>query len=299
MKVVGVDLGGTKIKAGLLDGDGTIQATVSAATPRGSEAILQTVAELVRAHQAKSEGKAIGAVGVGTAGRVDPIKGNIVAAGDTIPGWAGTEVKEVLEGELSLPVFVTNDVNAAALGDGWLGAGRARTQYAYITIGTGLGGALVNGGKVIPGITGGAGEFGHTILYPNGIPCGCGQRGCVEKYVSGTALNRLAAEADPTWDSYELLAQYREGNKKALEVVQKFVTDLSVVLINVQNMFDPEIVILGGGVIDSYEEWKDLLGQTLCEAANITVHVAASPLGNEAGMIGAARLALDGIASSD
>lgn len=296
MQVIGVDLGATNIAAGIIGEDGVIEMETNVKTPVGTDGmvILEKVRDVVRYLQEESSSNVV-AIGIGTAGRVQKETGHIVFAGDTIPGWIGTEVKSELERKLLIPVFVDNDVNAAALGDGWLGAAQNWKHYAYIAIGTGLGGAFVHRGEVITGIQGGAGEIGHMVLYPEGIPCGCGQSGCAEKYVSGTALNRLAQQVHPEWDSYKLFERFTEKDEKSLNIIQKFVIDLSVVLINVQNMYDPKAIILGGGVVDSYALWEDMLKQSLKERTKQKVNVLPSYLGNKAGIYGAARLALDGI----
>lgn len=299
LNLIGVDLGGTTIKAAIVNEDGVILLTSYKPTPQaaGGAAILDAVAEVVQDLQNKAQ-SAVTAIGVGTTGRVQQETGKIVHSGDTIPDWTGTEVRDILERKLSMPIYVDNDVNVAALGEGWLGAAKHLEHYAYVTIGTGLGGALVHRGEVIAGHRGGTGEFGHMILYPNGIECGCGQRGCAEKYVSGTALGEAARRLNPAWNSYDLMNAFAEQDQRAVAILHRFVHDLSMVLINVQNMFDPKKIIMGGGFMKTYPLWSLLLHQRLNENAKIMVDALPSSIGNDAGILGAARLALNAVKNS-
>ncbi len=246
----------------------------------------------------KDNPEKIAALGIGTSGSVHPVTGEIVGAGDTIKGWRGFKLKEKLSERLSIPIFIDNDVNVAALGEGWLGAAQQLRDYAYVAIGTGLGGALVHSDKIITGVNGGAGEFGHMILYPCGIPCGCGKSGCVEKYVSGTALNLRAREIAPDWDSYKLFELFRQQDERAVELIHNFVQDLSIVLANIQYMYDPETIVLGGGVGEAYPLWETELSVALQKVSSKKkVNVSLSKLGGNAGVLGAARLAINGLLS--
>ncbi len=299
MCVIGIDLGATNITAAIMNEKGNILRELKTKTPNNEDSvsILKAVGDIVVLLQ--SSEFQITAVGIGTAGRIDKNKGEVTFSGGTIKNWKGTKIKSVLESKLGLPVFVDNDVNTAALGNSWLGTGSEFNHYAFVTLGTGLGGALVHDGKVVSSKYGGTGEFGHLILYPRGISCECGQKGCAENYVSGTALSSLAKEANPEWDSFELIEQYKIGNQIAKKIICKFVDDLSTVIISIQNMYDPEAIILGGGVMDTFTVWEDVLHMLLNENSNMKINVVTSSVGNNAGFIGAAKLAINGFLKNE
>lgn len=311
-----MDVGGTRIKAGVFDDRGELRALMERDTPvqLGRDGILACITELIGSLMAVHDGP-IRALGVGTAGRVDSESGKIAYATDNLPGWMGTPLKEQLAARFGLPVAVDNDVNAAALGEGWLGAGagagaeagaRARAEvgaeagaamgkghFMLVALGTGVGGALVHNMQIISGSQGGAGEVGHMILHPRGRVCNCGQRGCWERYVSGSALNQLAYGIDRSWDSRELLKQAEQREPRAEAALRGFVDELSMGLVSLQNMYDPDIIILGGGVADSYPQWSSQLRDRIKEHTPRVVRIAPALLGNQAGMLGAARRALD------
>ena len=150
-------------------------------------------------------------IGVGSAGRIDSVSGKVIYATDNLPGWTGVMLADEIAEAVNIPVYAENDVNVAAIGEAWVGAAQHCNTFALIALGTGVGGAIVNEGRMLHGVLGGAGEIGHTILVPGGLPCNCGQRGCLEQYVSGTALGRIAKEIDPHWNSHTLMKRYEQG----------------------------------------------------------------------------------------
>jgi glucokinase len=293
LDVIGIDLGGTKIKAGIVGHDGDIRNEISSPTPvaGGKEAILDRLLEMIRQlRDVPPDG--VMALGIGSAGRIDRETGQVLYATDNLPGWMGTPLKAVLEQTCSLPVFVENDVNAAALGEGWLGAGRGIHHYVLVTIGTGVGGALVHHNRLINGPRGGAGEVGHMILYPGGLPCNCGLAGCLEQYVSGTALNRLARSGNSEWNSRMVMERLEKEDPLAIGIIETFLASLTAGLVSIQNVYDPELIILGGGVADSHLVWWKRLEARLKQLP-LPIRVVPAALGNQAGILGAARLAFD------
>ncbi len=290
MNVIGVDMGGTNIRASIINEKMEIIDEIHGKTPISAPSILKELIELVNLLLLRNS-VTIKAIGVGASGIIHPKTGEVVGAGDTIPGWLGTKLKEHLGEHLPFPVFVGNDVNVAALGEGWVTGAK---NFAFVSIGTGLGGAIVHDGSVITGDKGGAGEFGHSILYPNGIICGCGKKGCAEKYVSGTAIGVRAMQIEPSWDSFRLIEEASIGNKKAVQVIEQFTIDLSYVLMNIQSMFDPPIIILGGGLTASYHVWEDFLANALkIRGGHRKINLRISQRSNEVGVLGAAKTALD------
>ncbi|MFS0728211.1 ROK family protein [Paenibacillus sp. 1P07SE] len=289
---IGIDVGGTGIKGALVDAAGTIHETCALPTPVALQAegiehsILGAIRELL------ASGAAVAGIGVGTAGRIDSREGTVVYATDNLPGWSGRTLRANLMRELGMPVVVHNDANAAAIGEGWLGGASGARHYAMITLGTGVGGAIVHNDRLITGHHWAAGEFGHSILYPDGLACNCGQRGCLEQYVSGTALDRAAREIEPGWDAQQLMESYRIGDERAKQAVGSFLRDLSVALHSVQAMFDPERLVIGGGVAESHPLWWDSLLRRLAAISSQPIRIEPARLGNRAGQLGAARAAM-------
>ncbi|WP_422485293.1 ROK family protein [Gudongella sp. DL1XJH-153] len=300
-RVIGIDLGGTKVNGAVVDESGEILKwdTLSTSKSGSPEEVMDGIKELVHM---LSEGENISAIGIGSPGFIDSVNGKVLSVGGNIEGWAGTEIKSPLEKEFKIPVQVENDANAAGLCEAWIGAGRDLESFVMLTVGTGLGGALFTRRE---GIWRGhhfqAGEVGHSILYPGGHQCSCGQRGCTEEYVSGTAVE----------NEYERLSGIRKSGKEifdtcksddiARKVVARFAWDFAVFLLTIKNMFDPQAVIIGGGVILSKDHWWDeMIGNFQSEVNNdpgITILPALYL--NDSGTIGAARAALDRIEEVD
>lgn len=294
---IGVDLGGTKIRAGTVNGYGEILSVEEERTPveEGREGILREMIALIAGQMDYCEElnsritmSQVKGIGIASAGRINTRQGSVIFATDSLPGWTGTPIKQRMESEFGLPVCVDNDVNAAAAGEMWLGAARSQQHFLYVALGTGVGGALVYDGKVINGPTGSGGNIGHLILHPGGLTCSCGQQGCLELYVSGTALNSNLQASGQSWNSYEWLNEYSTGNPAAIPLMQQFVKDISLGLVSLVNIYDPELILLGGGLSKSYTIWKG----ALCEAIKLTtpntINLIPSILGNDAGWLGAA-----------
>lgn len=296
---IGVDLGGTTIKGGLLSLDGTVKSELVKRTPveKGREGILRELFTLIE-ELLEISVYHVGAIGIGSAGRIEPVAGTVLYATDNLPGWTGTPLKEILEGRFGLSVFVDNDVNAAAIGETWMGMGDTvlTSSIMFISLGTGIGGAIVYKGEIVHGAKGGAGEVGHILLVPGGHPCNCGQNGCLEQYGSGTALNRMARSIDPEWNSRILLQQCAKGEPRAVRALEGFAADLAAGIISISNMLDPHKFIIGGGLSDSHEVWWDYLRSKLDALSRNQTVLEVARLGNRAGLIGAAKLAMDGIA---
>ncbi|MVO99571.1 ROK family protein [Paenibacillus lutrae] len=290
---LGVDLGGTAMKGAVIGIDGSFLAEQSVRTPveRGRTGILAALKVLIADLLAQSPG-AIEGIGIGSAGRIDAGTGTVLYATDNLPGWTGTAVTAEIAAAFPYPVFTDNDVNVAAIGEGWLGAAEDLTSFAFIALGTGVGGALVADGRLIRGTKGAAGEFGHMLVQPGGIPCNCGQRGCLEQYASGTALNRIARAISPDWDSYIFIEAVRGGNAPAIRAMHEFTRTLAAGLVNVHNLFDPPAILLGGGLIDSRDVWWSPLESALQELTPVEISVRPALLGNRAGILGAARMAM-------
>lgn len=292
-QVIGVDIGGTGIKGLVTDEAGTILAETERETEArlGREVILGQLYSLVE--ELLAGYPAVEALGIGSAGRVNADTGEVVYATDNLPGWQGMQLTQWATAAFGRPAAADNDANAALLGEAWLGAGRGRASLVMLTLGTGVGGANLAEGRLLRGAAWSGGDWGHSVLVPGGRPCNCGKRGCAEQYVSGQALLRLALEE--TGRAYthgrEIMAAAEQGDASALTVLERFTADLALVAANIGAAVDPELIIIGGGVIQSRAVWWPLLaGQA---GGSLAAQIVPAELGNRAGCFGAARLALE------
>src|SRR5438270_2985230 len=200
---IGVDLGGTNLRIATVDEQGGLmeKVTLGTKTVLGRDHVLNDMCEAIRhaSDKYKSSGELLG-VGIGVPGIIDMQTG-MMRESPTLPGWADYPVRNEIEKRLGAPVILENDANVAALGEKWLGAGRHVGDMAMLTLGTGVGGGRVMGGKIWHGMSGMAGEFGHMTVDPEGQQCGCGNRGCLEQYASGTAIRSMASDTMATGDA--------------------------------------------------------------------------------------------------
>lgn len=293
MKVLGVDIGGTKIRMGIVDING--QVYVDKIVPTKLPLYPYLEQEILLFLNGNPD---IEAIGIGTRGMVDAENGVITFETDTLPGWQGTEVKALLEKATGLRVKVNNDANCAALAEARFGSAIGYTRTVCLTIGTGLGGGFVFENLIMNGKNGGAGEVGHMILYPGGHKCSCGRYGCSEQYISGTALKRFIADSNIKDKNQNLVSPNYlfqlalEGHEEALSITRKFTTDLAIVISSLQAILDMDCVIIGGGVSESAENWLPFLMNALKPLLLKPLEVKKAKFGNEAGMLGAALLVL-------
>jgi glucokinase len=238
----------------------------------------------------------VAGLGVGVPGAVRP--DGLVIRSPNIPAWRDYPARTRLGRRLGLPVSVENDANVAALAEGWLGAGRGIADYLVLTLGTGIGSGIVLGGRLWRGDGGRAGELGHIAVDAEGAPCGCGARGCVEAYASAPALLRLARDQGLEGDLPELVSRAREGNPRAQAIFRTGGRALGTALANWFNLMDVRTVIVGGGAAPALEPMRPALEAVLdgrvygLRAGDFRILPA--ELGADAGVIGAAKLALDG-----
>ncbi|MCG8346758.1 MAG: ROK family protein [Chloroflexales bacterium] len=300
---LGIDIGGTKTAAALVAPDGRVSHYQSVATPAvaGAEAIMAAAVTLGQRvlQAAHAQGVEVAALGVGTAGHVDRQRGAISYASGTLPGWSGVAVAQELQDALGLPVSVDNDVNALAIGEGRFGAGHDFRDVLYITVGTGVGGALVFDGQMRRGATWTAGELGHLVIDWDGKRrCSCGHLGHLEGYTSGPAIVAyycaLAAVHEPC-DLQLVAARARNGDAYAQRAIAESAQVLGLTLGGLLNVIDPQALIVGGGVTELGDPWWQpfvaaLRANPMPGPARIAVLPA--QLGQHAVLIGAAWLAL-------
>ncbi|MFB9718290.1 ROK family protein [Planobispora longispora] len=302
--VVGVDIGGTKTSAGLVDPSGGLLAVRTRPTPatRGAAEVVRTAAELVRelAELAVPGGAgAVTAVGVASAGVIDSGRGVVVSATGAIAGWAGTDLRGELSRELGLPVAVDNDVHAHLLGEQWRGAAAGRRDVLLVAAGTGIGASLLLGGRVRHGARSVAGHAGHLpVAAAAGRPCPCGGRGHVEAVAAGPAL--LAEYRRRTGAGVTHLAEVallaEAGDSVAAIVLAEGASALGSAIGGLVNVIDPEIVVIGGGVAGCGAPWWDALREAVrAEVLPALCDIPVEPavLGGDAALLGAARLVLE------
>ncbi|TCW39518.1 glucokinase [Thermohydrogenium kirishiense] len=289
-KVIGIDIGGTKILGGVIGSNGDLIKFKETSTDAnlGRDHILKKLfGVLDDLFDADIEG-----IGIGSAGRIDFNTGEVIYATDNLPGWTGINLKEIISQKYKTKTIVENDVNAAIIGENWVGSAKNYRDILMITLGTGVGGAIILDGKLIRGSHFSAAEIGHTILYPDGKKCNCGQNGCAEQYISGTAIykryNELAGSnmVNSAKDVFDL---FIKNDKISKLVLDEFIKSLSLLIFNIRNFIDPEIIILGGGVTNSKDLWWEYLKSQIKCDLNISV----AGLNNFSTVYGAAKLILN------
>ena len=302
MSFVGVDVGGTKILAIEIDGNGADTGRRNrVATPIGATAVIDAIVDVVASFSS------VDAVGVGLPGLVD--RTGRLRAGSHLPGIVDTPFAAELTARLGVPVVADNDATCATLAELELGAARGTTDAVLVTLGTGIGGGVVAGGRLQRGAYGFAGEPGHMVVDPNGPACPCGRRGCWERYASGSGLGRMGREAAEAGRSARLVElaggdpeavrgehvtrAAAEGDPGALAVCHDFGWWVALGVANLIDLLDPEVVVVGGGLVDAGDLLLEparaaLAGLVLSYDRRPDVAIVAAALGADAGAIGAA-----------
>ena len=314
MKYVGVDIGGTNLKAGLVDENGVLLATqkMKVASIADDDGLAWTVASLVQelAHTVNISVSDVASVGVGVPGTVEIRSGSINYTCN-LP-LRNVPLRKLFHRYLSIPLYIENDANCAALAEFLVGAGRDSKRFVTITLGTGVGAGIVHNGKIYHGANGMAGEVGHMVIQRGGLPCPCGRHGCWEQYASATALKRMTAAALAA-HPHSILAQVvaenegrvsgqsafiaaRRGDPVGQQVCDEYVDYLACGVVNVVNIFQPDTLAIGGGVSNETEEQLLLPVQQRVARESIPcgrdrrTRIVKAELGNRAGIIGAALL---------
>jgi glucokinase len=304
--VLGIDIGGTKIAGGLVDtatGAVFLQDRTPTLAAEGGNAVLTRAIELARKIAADAAARGLltpEAVGIGAGGQIDARTGVVLSATDLLPGWAGTRLTDAFTEALGIPAAADNDVNALAVGECRFGAGEGFDNLVYLALGTGVGGAIISNGRLHYSRTGVSGELGHLILAPDGLPCSCGGRGCLEQYASGPALLRqyraLGGEAVQQDDGTSLSVmaeQYPNGPAaRAIALVGDL---LGIGLVSLANIFGPDRIIIGGGLARLGDRLLDPARRVLAARALPAVRqtpVVTAALGPDASIVGAASLTL-------
>ncbi|MGI6358687.1 MAG: ROK family protein [Bacillota bacterium] len=310
MSIVAVDLGGTNLRVGLLRRERVLwKRQIATEAERGKEHIISNMSRLIRLAMQESRrlSDQVEGIGVGLPGPVNPATG-VVDSPPNLPGWEQVPLGDLLTRQFSLPVYLNNDANAAALGEWLYGAGQGYEHLVYVTISTGIGGGVISSGVLLTGASGGAAEIGHMCIQAvQGVPCGCGREGCFEAYASGNAMVRYAQEKLSRAEAASSLLHGLEpltpkeigqaaaaGDLLAGQVLERCRRYLAVGLANVLTLYDPQVLILGGGLTNL---WSQLIVPVLPEMRRLTfaanaehLAVVRPALEGDAGLVGAAAL---------
>jgi glucokinase len=306
---IGIDLGGTKIAAALVGADGRVAERIRRSTPQtGRDDVLCALTETVwqLRQRASERGLAVQSVGIGTAGQIDVARGVVLAGTANIRDWNDVPLRDVVAAATGLVTYVDNDVPVVLQAEREFGAARGCTDVVCLTVGTGIGGAVLVRGQLLRGAWGGAAELGHLSVDKNGPVCPCGFRGCLEMFASGTAVARRMAELTQgprKFTGVEVFQAALAGDVLAEQVVAEAIEALAYGVVSLIHTFNPRVILLGGGVF-AEAEWLRMRLEKKVYSMGIRsmvepVQLRRVSLGTDAGLIGAARLrvmsATDGV----
>jgi glucokinase len=289
---IGVDLGGTNLRIAAVDDQGKLveKVTLGTKVSLGRDHVIDDMCDAIQRMSAKFKDSApLLGIGIGVPGIIDMQTG-LLRESPNLPGWAEYPVRAEIERRLNTIVILENDANVAALGEKWLGAAKDYADVAMLTLGTGVGGGLVIGGKIWRGANGMAGEFGHTTVEPEGHPCGCGNRGCLEQYASATAIVRMAhesiannsgsalasaANSDAEFNAKSIYNLAIQGDEDARRIFRYVGRCLGIVLSSMVNSLNLPIYVIGGGVSSAWEAFSPAIFEELRRRA--LVYAATAP----------------------
>ena len=313
--VIGVDMGGTKILAAVVNAEGKILGTAKIPTKadKGASVVIDRIAHCIQKAVDKSRvaRESIQAVGIGAPGPLDPGTGVVIFAPNL--GWTDVPLKTELENRVGIPTFVDNDVNVGTLGEHAFGAGKGVSTLVGIFVGTGIGGGIIMNGELFHGASKTAGEIGHIIVKAGGPRCGCGRRGCLEALASRTAITRQLQRAIVKKGKKSILPSLtggdlklirsgvlakalRRNDKLTVKVFKKATKYLGIGIASIVNFLNPEMIVLGGGVVEALDDsFLDAIADVV-EAYALPntlsgVQIVKARLGDDAGILGAAALA--------
>ncbi len=293
---IGLDLGGTNLRAAAIDTEGLLLDKISGSTnySEGRQAIVDDMVNSIARLRKKIGAGGLTGIGVVVPGFIH-LKEGVIANCNNIACLENFPIRDEIEHRLSARVILENDANAAALGEKWMGAGRDVDDLVLLTLGTGIGGGIISRGQVLHGFLGMAGELGHITVVPNGNPCGCGNRGCVEKHASAQAISamaKLSGLGDITSEQVHRMAV--GGNEKAQEIFAAMGQALGIALATLINTFNFPLYLLSGGVLAAWDQFAPPMLEEIRKRSftfrHTNTRVEQATLGNEAGIFGAAYL---------
>ncbi len=288
MKILVFDIGGTEIKYALCDENFVLTEKNSVPTNafEGGKRIIERIVEIAKTFDGVEK------IGISTAGQVDSVKGEIIFATDSIPGYTGVQIKQIIETEIGVPCAVENDVNSAALGEAYFGAAKGEDNFICLTYGTGIGGAIFLGGKLFTGNSFSAGEFGHFITHANGKSCTCGGSGCYEAYASSGALVKaVKSKTGRDLNGRDIFAEF--DNPEIRAEIDAWIDEIVIGLKGLVYIFNPSLIVAGGGIMNEKyitDEVNKRLTAELMPSFRCAKFVKAQA-GNDANLLGAAYLA--------
>lgn len=313
---IGLDLGGTNVKCGVVDAERRVLSHLSIPTDatKGHKAVVEAMghAALEVAKKAGVPIEKVAGIGIGAPGPLDMRRG-ILRAAPNLPGWKDVPIRDGVTKVTGRPAVLENDANAAAFGEFWAGAGRREgiRDVIMLTLGTGVGSGLIVDGNLIHGAHDLGAEAGHMLVVPNGRPCGCGQNGCLESYASATAATKRVIELMRGGESSVLLATYerdpgkitakdvfdaaKAGDVLATRVVDEVATYLGIACVSLCRLFDPQMIVFAGGMIFAgdflFDRVRKVFQKQTWKVVESKVEIVPAVLGNDAGFIGAAAVA--------
>lgn len=304
--VLAVDLGGTNIRMAAVSSKGAIRSRARAATPKAvspSELTRLTLSLVTECQNSLVDTVKVKALGFASPAPAAFDADGILGKLPNLPGLNAFNLRAALTDQLHYPIVLENDATAAAIGEHWLGVSKGFKHVIQVTLGTGVGGGLIINGEAYRGIDGTAGEIGHICVEPDGHPCGCGSRGCIEQYASATAVVRMGREVGLTFDTaHEIYIAAGNGNEAARKVYKTMGRYLGNILGGLINVFNPEMIVIGGGMAAGWEAFIGPLKAEISGKAFKTpagrVKVVRSSLGDNAGLLGVASSAFSYLAQN-
>lgn len=294
---IGVDMGGTNLRAAAVSSDGEIFEKWTGTTDlhEGRDAVIEDMVRSINELKKRCGTATLAGVGIGVPGFILMEKG-IIANSNNLPEFDGFPVRDAIQERLGTSIILENDANAAALGEKWVGAGRDVNDLIMLTLGTGIGGGIIVGGKILHGFVGMAGEIGHITVNPTGNPCGCGNQGCLEKHASATAVKGMARlmQLGDHLTSQEIYDMAAAGDEKARRIFQVMGEALGTALATMVNLFNFPLYLLSGGVVAGWDQFAPAMFAELERRSftyrTVKTRIEKASLGNQAGLIGAAYL---------
>ncbi|MEK3782055.1 ROK family protein [Paenibacillus sp. FSL K6-1566] len=302
---IGVDIGGTKVQFAVVNRQGEIVSRYLVPTEADKGAgqlmdkLLSGIDRMMNAAQQHGE---VCGIGIGSAGQIDYQEGVVLYAGDTLPGWTGVPIKQLVSNRFGHKVYVDNDVNVIAFAEKRYGAGIGYSNFVCLALGTGIGGAVMESGRLLRGVFGGAGELGHVCVDVNGPRCSCGNNGCIELYASGSGIARIGREMQENgsalylWKphSREIIHAWLHNDEGAALVMTKVMRALGAAIAGYIHTFNPEAILIGGGVAEAgprfFAELEQEVDVRTSSYMRKCCRIIPAGLGVDAGVIGAAAL---------
>lgn len=307
--VIGIDLGGTKIHGALADFEGNVISSeiVPTEASEGSQAVLDRIIGVIEKvlETGNKTIEDIKCIGFGSPGPLDA-KNGIIVDSSNLP-FKNFNLIEPIKNKFNVPIYLDNDANVATIGEFMFGAAKGTENMVYITVSTGVGGGAIINGKLFRGNTSNALEIGHTTILPEGPQCNCGNHGCLESLASGTAIGKRAIEAVESGldtslskyekaSSYEVFVEAKNGDEVSRDILHRSLTYLGIGVANVINTFDPELIVIGGGVSKGgqvvFDRINEVVQERALKAMADNCKIVPAGLGSDAGVMGAVALAI-------